>query len=251
MKGRTSLLAQEAEFLRSIREKPLDEANYLAFADWLEERADPRADLIRVIARSLPACEEQPSAVESLQWKELTAWRSQREQPLNFAWVSECMRQAALQLMLYHLFEKFHSDIRPKNIWVKASDDLSIPAVRLLAPKPRRDPSSFYGTPDYVAPEPATEVFQTVVGDIFSLGCVSYKMLADRLPFGGESPLQKLLARINHDAPQIRSVRRDVPRELDEIVAKMLARLPENRYQTPLEVAESLEPFAMRTPRGR
>src|SRR5262249_42733163 len=84
--------------------------------------------------------------------------------------------------------------------------------------------------------------------DIYSLGCSLYFMLTARPPFPGKDMLEKLGPRVTGEAPWIRTVRADVPPGLEEVIRKMMARRPEDRYQTPLEAAQALAPYAAPLP---
>ncbi|MEK6238794.1 MAG: hypothetical protein N2C14_29110, partial [Planctomycetales bacterium] len=78
----------------------------------------------------------------------------------------------------------------------------------------------------------------------FSLGCTLFRLLTGRVPFDGANPVEKLVARYTEDAPLIRTVRPEAPQGLEFVIAKMTAREPKDRFQTPLEVAHALAPFA-------
>jgi hypothetical protein len=71
-----------------------------------------------------------------------------------------------------------------------------------------------------------------------------FRLLTGESAFPGDDAVQKLMARLTRDAPSLSSLREDVPDGLDEVVARMVARAPLDRYQTPAEVAEALLPFA-------
>jgi hypothetical protein len=68
--------------------------------------------------------------------------------------------------------------------------------------------------------------------------------LTARPAFAGETIMEKLSPRLTSDPPWVRSVRPEISPGLEEVLRKMMARRPEDRYQTPLEVAQALEPFA-------
>src|SRR5262249_50614470 len=99
-----------------------------------------------------------------------------------------------------------------------------------------------------ISPEQARDTRSADIrSDIFSLGCTLLRLLTGELPFPGETVVEKLEAREKHAAVRARALRGDVPLELDAVVAHMLALDPDERYQTPIEVAQALAPFATRT----
>ena len=186
--------------------------------------------------------------------------------PLPIDWACECIRQAALGLQHAHEQGLVHRDIKPTNLLVTKDGDgrpltkiLDLGLARFVsemvpperaAQTPGGDDGSltqigqFLGTPDYIAPEQAHDTRSADIrSDIFSLGCTLFRLLTGELPFDGESILEKLEARETTDARHVGSLRSDVPRDLDAVVARMLARNPCDRFQTPREVAQALAPF--------
>jgi serine/threonine-protein kinase len=103
------------------------------------------------------------------------------------------------------------------------------------------------GTPDYIAPEQAMDSHQVDIrADLYSLGCTFYYLLCGRPPYAEYPLLKKLMM---HQAGQSRPVRLlqpDVPIEVEEIVAKLMSRWPQDRFQTPAELVEALENFAQK-----
>jgi hypothetical protein len=100
------------------------------------------------------------------------------------------------------------------------------------------------GTPDYTAPEQARDPQEADIrADIYSLGCTLYHLLAGQPPFPEGSTLQKLLAHQDQPPKQLLELRASVPAELGQVVARMMAKEPAQRYRTPAEVAEALSPF--------
>jgi formylglycine-generating enzyme required for sulfatase activity len=100
------------------------------------------------------------------------------------------------------------------------------------------------GTPDYCAPEQATDARKADIrADIYSLGCTLYCLLAGRPPFREETAVQTILAHLEKEARPLPELRADVPAALWQVAARMLAKEPAQRYQTPAEVAQALAPF--------
>jgi hypothetical protein len=99
------------------------------------------------------------------------------------------------------------------------------------------------GTPAYMAPEQFRDSAQADSrADIYSLGCSLYYLLTGHPPFQG-APIEVLWSHTSREAEPLHQVRPDVPEELSAIVAKMMAKDPAQRYQTPIEAAQALMPF--------
>jgi hypothetical protein len=100
------------------------------------------------------------------------------------------------------------------------------------------------GTPEYVSPEQATDARTADTrADIYSLGCTLYFVLTGRPPFVEDTVVKLVLAQIEKEPTPLHEVRPDVPAALSAVVARMLAKDPARRYQTPIEVAEALAAF--------
>jgi serine/threonine protein kinase len=103
------------------------------------------------------------------------------------------------------------------------------------------------GTPDFIAPEQIDDAQSADIrADIYSLGCTLYYLLSGRPPFQAETLYDILQAHHSMDAQMLNFVRPEVPSELAALVAKMMAKEPKRRFQTPDEVAKALSPFFKR-----
>ena len=151
-----------------------------------------------------------------------------------------------------------HRDIKPRNMMVTSTDDKKIRAVKLLdlglatlaqdsiASDATSSDANFVGTPDYIAPEQAT------VGghidersDIYSLGCTLYYLLTGKPPFHEAASTQaKLLSHTTKVPTELSVLRPDLPsdaiEDIDAILKKMMAKSPENRYQSVDELIDAL-----------
>jgi serine/threonine protein kinase/WD40 repeat protein len=175
---------------------------------------------------------------------------------LPVAMACEYIRQAALGLAHAHEQGMVHRDIKPNNLLV-ARDADGKPQIKILDLGLARYSSAgvddaeltatgqVMGTPDYMSPEQGRNSRSADIrSDIYSLGCTLFRALTGRVPFAGESAVEKLMARFLEEAPRLEGSLVEAPAGLSEIVAKMLARDPTTRYQTPQEVVQALEPFA-------
>lgn len=194
--------------------------------------------------------------MEYVEGLDLNRWLK-RSGPLPISWASECMCQAAMGLQ--YVFSKglVHRDIKPANLLVAIDPKTSMPRVKILDLGLARfisenqggeltQTGQILGTPDYIAPEQAKNTRGADIrADIYSLGATFYKILSGHFPFEGENAVEKLLARYTQEPQPIREHRPEIPPPLETIIQRMLARDPEQRYQTPCEVVEALRPFSL------
>lgn len=186
--------------------------------------------------------------VEGVSLDKLVAERG----PLPAGEACEYIRQAAWGLQ--HAFERgtVHRDIKPHNLMRTPQGQIKVLDFGLarFASDRRSDGSltkagTVMGTPDYIAPEQANDARTADIrADIYALGCTLYQLLAGRVPFPQGSLLQKLMAHAEQEPASLSLLRPDLPDGLSQVVARMMAKAPAWRYQTPAEVAEALMPFA-------
>ena len=160
------------------------------------------------------------------------------------------IRQIALGLEHARLKELIHRDVNPCNILVTKDGTAKLTDLGLAIDLNDQDnvtrDGATVGTFDYVSPEQARHSRSVDTrADIYSLGCTIYHMIAGRVPFPVTSLPEKLYAHQLHDPDPLAEAMPGVPEELAEVVRKMMRKLPEERYQNPLEVAQALEPFAI------
>ena len=176
--------------------------------------------------------------------------------PLPCPAACEIIRQAALGLAHIHACGLVHRDLKPSNLML-ASDGvvkiLDLGLARLREGQPADDDSQtqtgyLLGTADYVSPEQLHDPHDADVrSDLYSLGCTFFKLLAGQAPYSGTdggSIGKKLDAHRYAAIPSIRSLRPDVPEEVDAVLSRLLAKEPGDRIQQPSELAELLAPLS-------
>jgi eukaryotic-like serine/threonine-protein kinase len=153
---------------------------------------------------------------------------------------------------LQHAFDHgmVHRDIKPQNLMVTKQNQIKIldfGLARLIRAANDRITAlgAVVGTPDYIAPEQATDSRHADIrADIYSLGCTLYFLLSGQPPFTLGSRTEKVLAHIDTPPPPLTAKRADVPPDLVKVIERMMAKDPAKRPQTPREVAQLLAPFA-------
>jgi serine/threonine-protein kinase len=97
------------------------------------------------------------------------------------------------------------------------------------------------GTPDFIAPEQAVDSHEVDIrADLYSLGCTFYFLLTGRPPFSDYPLLKKLMMHQTGQARPVREWQSNVPPVIEGIVQRLMAKRPEDRYQTPGELADAL-----------
>jgi serine/threonine-protein kinase len=157
-----------------------------------------------------------------------------REQQLGLEQALAVVRELLDALAHAHDEGILHRDIKPANILLSGGRALlaDFGIARALEGEGERltESGMAVGTAEYMSPEQAAADKIDQRSDLYSLGCVLYEMIAGMPPFTGPS-MQAVRARHAHDAlPSLRTVRPTVTRRLDGVIARVLAKVPADRY---------------------
>jgi tRNA A-37 threonylcarbamoyl transferase component Bud32 len=158
---------------------------------------------------------------------------------------------------LHHAHEQgvIHRDIKPANIMLLSSGEPKLMDFGLA----KRDAGveltstgQFLGTPLYMSPEQALGRKVDARTDVFSLGCVAYTMLTGKRAFEAESIPQVMNKVTYQHPPRPSQVKRKLPADVDYLVARAMAKSPDDRYATAEAFGEDLEDvLAGKKPRHR
>ncbi len=168
------------------------------------------------------------------------------------------IRQACMGLAAAHQASIVHRDIKPANLILDRNGivkilDFGLASVRHAQLADSDDPpsltasSNLMGTIDYISPEQIEDPRAADLrSDIYSLGCVLYLLLAGMPPFSSDeypADVARLMAHLSMEPMAVSDRRKDGAPGVDAIVAKMLSKRPQDRFQTAREVAEALTPW--------
>jgi WD40 repeat protein/serine/threonine protein kinase len=172
--------------------------------------------------------------------------------PLPVEQACAYIRQAALGLQ--HAQERglIHRDIKPSNLLLAVKEGvvkvLDLGLARLPESKsgdtvePLTELNAVVGTPDYAAPEQIRHpTLADTRADLYSLGCTFYFLLSGRPPFQGQSMAETLVKHQLEEPTPIEKLNRDVPAGVAGVIRRLMAKQPEERYQTAAELAAVLE----------
>ena len=158
------------------------------------------------------------------------------------------LRPVASALAATHRRGLVHRDIKPANILIARGDEEDEDHVYLtdFGIARRTDGESvtrtgvFVGTVDYTAPERFEGGKGDAASDIYSLGCVLFEALTGRVPYDRPTTVSKIYAHVHEPIPSARGEARGVPEQLDAIVAKAMAKRPEDRFGSAGELTAAL-----------
>jgi len=163
------------------------------------------------------------------------------ESPMPLERVLDIVGQVANALDAAHARGLVHRDVKPGNVLIaagvgrEASDhcyltDFGVTkdtssGIALTAP------GEFVGTIDYVAPEQIDGQPESAT-DQYALACMTFECLTGRPPYKGKSDIDTMYAHMTADPPSVVELRPDLPPGLDEVIAKAMAKSPQDRYET-------------------
>ncbi|MHB8974914.1 MAG: protein kinase domain-containing protein [Pirellulaceae bacterium] len=172
--------------------------------------------------------------------------------PLPLSKAVKYIVQAARGMEHAHASDIVHRDIKPSNLLLDKEGTVKVLDLGLARFESRnvkeRTSQQFtetgvpMGTVDFMSPEQALDAKHADHrSDIYSLGCTLYFLLTGRPPYREDTPMKTFVAHREQAVPSIRTTRADVPEEVDVIFHKMVAKRPEDRFQSMGEVIEALD----------
>jgi eukaryotic-like serine/threonine-protein kinase len=151
-----------------------------------------------------------------------------------------------------HKQKIIHRDIKPSNILITESGEPMLTdfgiakIVEIEETADLTGTSMGVGTPEYMAPEQVSQKITDHRVDIYATGIILYEMVTGRKPFRAETPLAVLLKHASEPLPRPTKFAPNLPKNVEHILLKALAKDPKNRYQNMGDFALALEKLANR-----
>jgi tRNA A-37 threonylcarbamoyl transferase component Bud32 len=166
--------------------------------------------------------------------------------PLAVRNAAELVEKLARAVQHAHDNGILHRDLKPANVLVGADGTAKVAdfglACWLGRPNEQTASGEVLGTPSYMAPEQASGQLKelTPAADVYSLGAILYELLTGQAAFRGRNPLDILEQVKSREPVSLRRLRREVPRDLETICLKCLAKAPHQRYASAAFLADDL-----------
>src|SRR5262249_21759034 len=162
-----------------------------------------------------------------------------------------------------------HRDLKPQNVLLDESDSLFLTDFGIA--KVLDETTGFtqsgklMGTPSYMAPEQWQGKAIDGRADVYALGVMLFEMLGGEVPFRGDTPFTLMYMHLNDPPPSLRSLRADIPPEIERVVNGALAKSPSERFHSAGALAKAFRgalegqklawtedfPMTLATPRSR
>lgn len=182
-----------------------------------------------------------------------------QEGPLSLPEVVDLGLQIADALGAAHAQDIVHRDVKPGNVFITTRGVAKLLDFGLAKGR-RRDLADAetssaetaqrrpFGTPGYMSPEQIRQEEVDARSDLFSLGCLLYRMTSGRSPFDGASVFETIRNILDSDPAPVSFYRSDAPAELDQVIARLLRKRPGERYGSTHELMEALRTIRDDTP---
>ncbi|MBI2900676.1 MAG: serine/threonine protein kinase, partial [Planctomycetes bacterium] len=164
------------------------------------------------------------------------------------------VRRVAVALGAAHKAGIVHRDVKPANILVSKDGHVKVADFGLArdvagGEKSLSQTGEIVGTPNYMAPEQATGGKVDGRTDLYSLGATMYHLLTGKVPFTGTSALSIVVKHLNEPVPPPESLEPSIPKPISDVILRLMAKSPDERYQSAEDLVKALEAIGAGTVR--
>jgi serine/threonine-protein kinase len=180
-----------------------------------------------------------------MQYVDMGTLQDRLGSPLDLETAVRIVAQIGQALDYAHRRGVIHRDVKPSNVlmheeeWALLTD---FGLARMLESTAQLTKSGEgLGTPAYMSPEQGQGAEIDRRSDVYSLGVVLYEMVTGKVPYEATTPMALMLKHITEDLPLPRTVNPELPREIERVIVKSLAKDPDDRYQTVGSMIDALQ----------
>jgi len=169
--------------------------------------------------------------------------------PLPIGWAAAIAAQTCAVLAAAHRESLVHRDLKPSNLMLCPDGSVRVLDFGLAVALGSGDSQitrtgQALGTPAYMAPELVMAGTTEPQTDLYAVGCTLHEMLTGSIPFRGATAYAVMSKQVDERPPALRTLRAEVPVELEVLVLELLAKAPEDRPTAAEDVYMQLVPFA-------
>ena len=184
------------------------------------------------------------------------ALKSRMGKPIPYAQAAALLLPLARALQHAHQQKIIHRDIKPENILINDADQPMLSDFGILKLVDVEEShgltgtGKIVGTPAYMSPEQIRGREVDGRTDMYSLGIVFFEMITGRKPYNANTPIELSMQHLHDPIPKAKQFIRDLPAEVDQVIARAIAKNPEDRYPNMAAFAQALEKLSGTTARA-
>ncbi len=156
------------------------------------------------------------------------------------------VRQAAVALAYAHSQGMIHRDVKPANLMLDHENRVVLTdfgIAKIVTGIQFTASGGMVGTPAYMAPEQGLGDAGDERSDLYSLGVILFQLVTGQLPYEGDTPLAIILRHLNDPIPSARAINPNLPIEIEQIINKLMAKRPEDRFQNANELIAAIDAY--------